>query len=517
MEPRDDRRHGEDDETADGVATSLKVGARAYGDVVGGSPVWEKRLSRGAKLRRGAVAALAVALALAVVFGGRLFDDLTQAFAAIHLFPPAPTATMPVLTAHPPVALPASTWQEISLPPPHDAYWTFASSPSHPSTLYACGATSKRAGVGVVEGGIVLWRSYDAGYHWKRLALPEKIAPICTIEVAPDDSAQVTVLMSDASNQGACLQMSAYVSNDDGDTWHAVAIPAIDTPAGQQGLSCSLSATKQHLYYWYYYTVGLQAPRFAVFERSDDGGQTWVRADNGLAAGEYAFPTFLQGRNDDAFVADVAQVQQKWRDAGVFFTDDAGRHWHYGGVLPVPGVSEFLTSHAPGAQSASIHAPVYAILGEGPPAYVYALHVLQSTDGQHWALLPPLPVRGATPEHMGIRRVLGVLADGRILFFGVDPKRGVPPFTGDGNALERDAEQGQWLWTWDPVAGRWGSSDAKIPVSPAHGCIWCSPIGSSSDSSTQGTPPGTYMWVLDWPDSPSGDEQVYRVFVPASR
>lgn len=84
------------------------------------------------------------------------------------------------------------------------------------------------------------------------------------------------------------------------------------------------------------------------------------------------------------------------------------------------------------------------------PSDLYRERVLASADGQHWALLPPLPVSGVSDLQRGILQTLSVLPDGRLALWGTDPRGGVP-----ATEPSRYVVSGFWLWFWNPASQRW--------------------------------------------------------------
>jgi hypothetical protein len=133
------------------------------------------------------------------------------------------------------------------------------------------------------------------------------------------------------------------------------------------------------------------------------------------------------------------------------------------------------------------------------------LKAAETVDNRHWAYLPPLPVKGAGADHIGITSILGVTASGKLLAFGVNPQTGVqadkPP--------EEQFDQ-QWLWSWDPHAQRWTSLAPPLPLAwkaCSDGC-WRASLAQSVASQQ------TILWVRGYVSENNANE-LYRLSLPA--
>jgi hypothetical protein len=108
------------------------------------------------------------------------------------------------------------------------------------------------------------------------------------------------------------------------------------------------------------------------------------------------------------------------------------------------------------------------------PSDLYRERMLQSGDGQHWSLLPPLPVPGVSDERRGILQVLAVLPDGRLAVWGTDPRAGLPA----PDAIHEPMST-FWLWLWDPVAKQWQALPLLLNLTATEGCGLCWTAGTS--------------------------------------
>src|SRR5271165_113177 len=118
-------------------------------------PVWERRLTSGAKLRRALVIAAALVLALAVLTASTgVLAAVWQHFRAVATDRAVPTATPdswitpPVLPAHSPVLLTMTSWQTIPVPDGGRSQISFSPLPDDPTSIFACAAVRNIPGNG---------------------------------------------------------------------------------------------------------------------------------------------------------------------------------------------------------------------------------------------------------------------------------------------------------------------------------------------------------------------------------
>ena len=184
-----------------------------------------------------------------------------------------------------------------------------------------------------------------------------------------------------------------------------------------------------------------------------------------------------------------------------------GTTWSRAGALPEHPGTILLSAPAAGQDAwPSAARPFYALEDEQIPSGLYRERVLAGGDGQHWSLLPPLPVPGVGDERRGILQVLEVLPDGRLAAWGADPQTGVPIGEGLGKPMEAF-----WLWFWDPVAGKWSVVATPLNVSADEGCglCWQAAISTAADG-------GTYLYAANFDvavpgESPAG---LFRLRLP---
>jgi len=148
--------------------------------------------------------------------------------------------------------------------------------------------------------------------------------------------------------------------------------------------------------------------------------------------------------------------------------------------------------------------PFYALEAEQIPSDLYRESVLQSGDGQHWSLLPVLPVSGTSSERRGILQVLADLPDGRLAVWGANPNAALPASDGIHDPISNF-----WLWLWDPTAREWQTLPLPLPVTANEGCGLC--WSAQSTVSADGTA-YLYLQYYETGQAPPG---VFRVQVPA--
>lgn len=462
-----------------------------------GMPIWDRRLSRRDKVRRASVSVLAVVLSLVVLLSlsGAWQRILTTLPLGTVSAGTIPTRKMLTVAAHAPSQLAASSWYQIALPVPSDAIRSYATSPVDSATLYLCASPAATPNGVETDNALTLWRTSDSGRHWRTLPLPLVSAGGCYLHVASDAPRHLALLLTNAGGSGAdCSQVVLYLSDDGGDHWQQTPQrPSAPRSAG--GSYCDIVITARHLYFLHSYDVARgdeKRVQVSEIERSDDNGQTWVRADSGLPHDALFFPTLF--RNGDTLVTGVlAGIDNK--EATFWVTHNAGSHWQKVSMLPDSGVDTVLENALPAGSSVL---PLYTEAGEDIPDLLFQTRVFQSADGRHWAALPPLPVPGASATHMGIIETLGVAPDGKLLVFGVDPQTGI------ANLSPFHPLSAQWLWAWDPLARRWSASSSSLPRPALQGCgSRCWNAQFTSDTS------GSYLWAMSYDDDVG--QTLYRV------
>ena len=445
-------------------------------------------------------ALLAMVLATLVILGSAGCDASTPA----SVFSPS---SMVYRSA--PHRLPSSPWEKIALPEDPSAITGLAISPTNPNVIFACTGRP-----------LSLWRSTDAGATWMKYAPTLATGFQCYFSFAPDDPQRMTLQAAmPGQDTQACVRDTFYLSHDGGTTWRQLPPHTSIAPGGTAVGSCDLQVTRHHLFLHYYYEVTTQSPQLSMLERSDDDGVTWTRADHGLGDDAlYFMPEVGPGETLALTVVRMPAVIDPTaiKGAELWTSPDAGETWRQVSTLPI-GAGTFLWPSRQGTNSGEAGQawpmpdhPFYALEAEQIPSILYRERALMSGDGQHWTLLPPLPVSGASAEHPGILQALAALPDGRLAVWGPDPHGSVPPR--DGQVLDTHTEvmQAFWLWLWSPATQRWQAFSAPLPTPARESCglCWGAAAGAAGDGaiylyverlgaeSTAAEPPGVFRVKL---------------------
>ena len=240
------------------------------------APDWTKRLSTRGKLARALIAALAVIVAVIVVLPRTNFTLPPQ---ITRLLTPAPTQTPT------PGRFTTGAFEQVPLPDdPTATTSAVIPSPHDPSTAYTCAfPVQATSGGDPTSGEISLWITHDAGQIWSRAPLQDSVGTYCDVETAMDGSHRVALSVSNLAldqNGRACAHSHFYVSEDDGATWRAIEHTSVAPAVSQYG-DCVLHVTARHLFLETSFSNNGDYGH-TILERSDDGGQTWQRADHGL-------------------------------------------------------------------------------------------------------------------------------------------------------------------------------------------------------------------------------------------
>ena len=377
-----------------------------------------------------------------------------------------------------------SSWEKIALPTPAAGTQDFVVSPVDPALLFDCTANLQVADPGgsASPEPTTLWRSTDTGAHWQRSPLQLGSGTQCLISIAPDDPSRMTLQVT-PSEQGAqpCAYDEFYLSGDSGVTWQKLPPHTSLAPKSAENGWCDLQVTARYLFLAYTYDLGSspQAPQVSRLERSDDDGITWMRADAGLGTDALFFMPEI-GPGETLTMPVVHPSSPAGPTAtGLWTSPDAGQTWHLVSTLPeYPGPIMLAARAQSGVAWPTSERPFYALEEEQSPSDLYRERVLQSGDGQHWLLLPPLPVSGVSDERRGILQALAVLPDGRLAVWGTDPRAGLPA----PNAIH-EPTSAFWLWLWDPAARQWQSLPVPLKVTATEGCglCWAAETSVSAD------------------------------------
>ena len=438
----------------------------------------------------------------------------------------APTLTRTTITAQPAGrrTLP-SGWQRLPTfsPPDSDFAWS-SPAPNDPNTWYSCSASQTDAQGNGQDGPLTFWYSHDAGQHWASVRMPGTTATSCSLIVAPDDPQRLSLVSQRLGQMSertiGCSQFTAYLSADSGAHWQLV--PSLpDAPIQSDRFNyCSLALlpARHHLYIFYDYAIFSDPPGSntqsygSSLERSDDGGQTWKRLDANQPPGGDGYLLLLD--DGETLLLNVYHFDQsahgkiEHEETRLWVSRDAGDSWEPLATVDGFPVQTMLPMASARALSPSAAHPLYLMSDASGPSRLLRIQIAQVTDMQHYAPLPPLPIAGASAEHLGITTVLATTPAGRLLVFGLGPDAHIPS---DG-VLQADDQQfaRQWLWEWDPQAHRWTllapALDAPWPQCSDH--CWPSMLTPAQGSGATG------MYLTVWHRTDNGQVAPFGISLP---
>jgi hypothetical protein len=515
-EPAIHGRDGDDESFDDVRVEPIAPGEQASRGVNQHTPApdWTKRISTRGKLARALIATLAVIVVLIVVLPRTSFTLPPQ---VTRLLTPAPTQTPT------PGHFTAGEFEQIPLPAvPNATPYAVVPSPRDPSTAYACMNPAQSASGGdPTSGEISLWVTHDAGHTWSRAPLRDAIGTSCDVESAIDGSYRVTLAVPNSAldqNGQACAHGHFYLSEDDGATWRPIEHTSLAPEVSQYG-ECYLQATAKHLFLetW---TSNNGDQGHSILERSDDGGQTWQRADHGLeGVGTQWFAQLLDS-GGDSLVTLISRFDIPGQaQSDLWITRDAGATWrHVGPVAPTtPQVNNGIASlwTEAGKDGPQLCHCVYGVSYPYGGSPIAGQYIYRTTDFVHWAQLPPIPVKGTSVQRSGVYQLLGIIADGSLLALGASPQEGVPALPDHNGRVSGAAPA---LWAWNIRSGRWNVAPTHIPCQDLQTCYMYA-TGVSVAAGASGAPRGTYIWIIaqvntdqNGPATPA----YYRVYIPAA-
>jgi len=457
-------------------------------------PVWERRLSGKAKLRRASIILAAVLLALAVLAASSgVFATLRQHLGAANSAPagtPIPWIIPPQLPSKRTATLPISSWQTIPVPEGGRSQIDFTPYPENPDALFACAAVRDIPGQGPLAGPVKLWRSYDSGQQWQLLSLPKLTADTCVVRIAVRNDGRILLLTHTTSAAGACLSPTVLLSEDNGDTWTSLS-PPHPGPAGAGVQRCDAWASGNYLY-WYEADACATASGTPCDElaRSEDGGKSWRHADNGLTSG-YFSPIWSNEDGGKTLLAGYLSAQAASPPiTALWASNDAGDHWQPLPNFPHSALTNTYISLEPNVAANDPSNVIYREL-IGPLA-TNLDNVVEMPNGQvggagqAWKTLPSLPVPGAGAHYDGIAAIVGVASKGELLVFGPNPRSGAT--TVSSNEAHVTPPSPDRLWGWNPESRRWEVAASALPVIPEEATISWGPDPRSRT--------GTWIWLI---------------------
>jgi hypothetical protein len=480
-------------------------------------PSRTKRLSVRGKLAHALIVALAVIVSLAVL---ALRSTLPMPPQIARLLTPEPTRTPT------PGQFSTGAFEVVPLPALSGALPWLAPSPRDGATAYTCTSPRQDPPDPPVSGVISLWVTHSAGQAWSRVALPVESGTQCDVEPAWDGSHHLAVtITTDTPQQHAqiCAHSHFFLSDDDGATWRPLALASLVAPVVPNSLrdDCFLVVTARHLFLDI--VVNTLGPEGyggqSIFERSDDDGQTWQRADHGLEAFHLSplqqspwFALPLDATGDSFVIPDTTVTGFGGVPASFWVTHDAGAHWQTvtseNWPFP-PGEPTIALLTEPAVADASRACHCVFLVNSSYTAN-FNQRLTSSRDLVHWTPLPPLPVKGASAQFSGVYATLGMTGDGRLLALGPDPDTGVPAHFDVQGFFDKAPPA---LWLWDTHTGRWTVARQTRPCQIPQICedLPYDNVSVSVSAGAPGQPPGTWFWM-----GVAGAGRGFRVFIPAA-
>lgn len=478
----------------------------------------QRRTARQALLVIGGCVALAVTILVSTGTAGMLWQQARLAWLQHN----TPTLTRTTITPRPAARRTLSSgWQQqaqMTLPTPDLTSYDHA--PNDPNTWYGCSAAQTTATGGQRVGPLTFWYSHDTGQHWSSVRLPATKDTYCSVFAAPDAPGRLILL---GRLYSGCTNEDAFQSMDGGATWYAIPLLP-NAPAPDNSCYVSLWFSARHLYLRYGFTTESGPPqnRISVWHsrlwRSDNGGQTWKQLDANFPPGGDG--AYFQTLDDGETLllslprfTSPPQRDPEHVDILLWVSHDAGDSWKPWVNVQGPGTGSLQMETQSPSLTPSLAHPIYFLSGATIPTRLLRIRITQVTDMRHWAPLPPLPIAGATPEHLGITSVLAVTASGKLLVFGLGPDDHIPADDALQSSNFEPAQQ--WLWEWDPQASRWTLLLPPLNIPFPKLCsdhCWqgqLAPAGSTGEA-------GTNLWVqaffLNDPEHWDGADGVQKIF-----
>jgi hypothetical protein len=465
-------------------------------------PAWLTR-------RRLGLTALALALVAASLLGATgLAGQWWRQGRLALLWAFAPTlARTTIVPAAPGTLPPPGDWQRIPLPPATGQVDSLVFSPTDPQAALACaGPTIDPTAPRPTDGPIGLWRTSDGGQRWQPLPIPARVGTFCGVQVAT--GAPQRLLLTTVSS-GECQSTHPLLSTDAGQHWRSLSPSLPPLPDKMAWCSLTASISPRHVFAVVEYSVLVSAiPTLTTNgasisanyqtsvwnSRSDDDGQTWTApaAATLLPNGTLAANALGGEGLPLTAIAGYASPGLAPSSGTRFWTSsDLGASWQPQATLPGFAAQRLMAPPGVTLANASARKPLYALSGAEIPWEAFRLQVAQIT-GPTWALVPPLPVSGATAEHTGVTVVLTATPSGKLLVLGLGPRTTFPSAASGDDPLQLT----QWLWEWDPVVARWNAITALPPhawPSPCATPCWRGAV--SVGAAPQGS--GAYLWLTD--------------------
>jgi photosystem II stability/assembly factor-like uncharacterized protein len=261
-------------------------------------------------------------------------------------------------------------WKPIFDKEPIASIGAIAVAPSDPNVIYV--GTGEEALRGDISYGDGMWKSTDAGKTWTHIGLT-KTQHIGAVIVDPHNP-NIVLVAAIGDAFGPNPERGVFRTTDGGKTWQKVLYKndktgAIDIVFDPHNSSIVYAALYQEVRYPYTFISG--GPGSGIY-KSTDGGVTWKHlTGHGLPAG-------ILGRIGLAVGADSEHVYAliEAQKGGLYVSDNAGESWHF-----VTGDHRF-------RQRAWYFTNIYADPKNPYTIYILNTSVYRSTDGGHtWTMV----------------------------------------------------------------------------------------------------------------------------------
>ena len=466
MGDRDNPHTASADGTADEAGDASFEAADAPDTLVcdGGQPLWGRRLTRRARLWRGAVGVSVVLLVAYLLVGGP-----AMAFAAITAFW---ASHAPVTRAAIQPAFAGASYNRALLPPSADDApdLRLTPAPSAAAVAYACWIAPRT--VHPDSGPLHLFDTTDSGDHWQRLTLPTPSAPDCALVVDGADPRSIALLLGDnLLTDVTCALPTVYVSGDAGQAWRRVTWPAAQLSA----CNFHLASEAGHLFAWAD-TPLLPASQqhFGAMGRlivSGDAGQSWREADAGLpTSGNFAL-LGLRVQMPTGLVKLLAQVDATTPGGSILVqSQDSSASWQSYGRLP--GVHpQVIVSGDPAATDHGGWGRLYELAQSAPNGAAggsASYSLATAYFNENWRAIPlPPPVMDVAGDQGGANTSANTSAtndySNQVSLLGVGPGEHLLALRGALPTDETRQSPPRRIWQWNTSTSRWLLSDILFP------------------------------------------------------
>jgi hypothetical protein len=427
----------------------------------GGTPDWERRLTRREKLVRGGSAALIVAVVAYLLLGG----------------PAATAALLRALAPRPPEAVAAPAPPTVAahlranagVPPNAANNPTLKLAPANgPSgAAYACWLDPRRVNSGASTRPLRVASLAGGQSEWQTLAPPVAGAASCALAVDPTRADTLLLAagrVSGTANATTCPLPDLYLSTAHGAAWQRVPLPSgVAIPCLAPAPSLAIADGRVFVRSASALLPARAIPAGALGQLivTADRGHTWRAADAGLAPASSL--TLLAMRPGGHLLAQTAPAGHP--DTGALWQSaDAGAHWRSLGTLPGIAPHVYVSSDPSASDHGGWGRLYVGYLGaRGQRASFLA----SAYAGEPWARMPGPPGppgTSAIPDALvgGGEAQIAEGPAGALLFTrsSSDPgrQRLTPPFA---------------LWIWDAGRQRWLQYSMPLPANAlVQGAAW---------------------------------------------